>query len=300
MLDPLTVLDGDYKVLEELHRASGSTTYVARNLHLLRDVTVTVVPVSVPGGRATLTQLSSDTRTIIGLRNPNVIPVLEGRWLGRNAFAVVRARVRGSTLAELLGSAGNVPLLRVQATLEQVYPTLTWARQNGIALRHVSPEWVVFQQGSGRALLAFDTPLDVERPANSSNAEGTDDVCMLGKLARVMLSGNADAGDTRVPLEDLRPDLPRRVSIAADALAAGEWGGEEDVSQFLQILTSAGGASSDSSAAPRMTSMSPPRSTMTITAPPASIAPPLAHPHADAMLDEPASAASSDAPPPDA
>src|SRR4051812_22357204 len=99
MLDPLTGLDGDYKILGELHRTACGVTYLARNLHLLRDVTVTVVTLSAAGGRATLTQLSNDTRLFIGLRNPNIIPVLEGRWLGRNAFAVVRARVRGSTLA---------------------------------------------------------------------------------------------------------------------------------------------------------------------------------------------------------
>ncbi|MEO7084775.1 MAG: lysozyme inhibitor LprI family protein [Gemmatimonadaceae bacterium] len=225
-------LDSDYQVLTELYRAGGSVTYLARHLQLARDVTITAISAKADGGKVDLLQVEADTKRLIALRHPNIVPVLEGRWLDRQSFLVVRARVRGSTLDQLLSAIGAVPLLRVKSTLEQTHAALSFARANGIASRHIAPESLVFQQGSGRVLVGFDSPAGTSA-ARRPDGEN-EDTQTIGRLARVMLSGRLDADRDRTSLAELRPDLPTQIAGAADELVIG--GKDADVLAFFSRL----------------------------------------------------------------
>jgi uncharacterized protein YecT (DUF1311 family) len=147
-------LENDYQVLTELHRDGDTPTYLARHTGLNRDVTITVVRAA--GDRTYLDAFAQDAKLLADKRNPAVVPVIEGRWLDEHTFAIIRARVRGTTLDQLLSAIGTMPEPRVQATLRQVASALGWARANGIRHRRVSAQSVVFQQGSGRVLLALE------------------------------------------------------------------------------------------------------------------------------------------------
>ena len=70
--------------------------------------------------------------------------------------AIVRARVRGATLDQLVQTTGAMPVARVATTLEQVHSAIEWARNNGIVHRYVEADAIVFQQGSGRVLIELD------------------------------------------------------------------------------------------------------------------------------------------------
>jgi uncharacterized protein YecT (DUF1311 family) len=154
-------LEQDYQILTELHRDGETPTYLARHNALNRDVTITIVRAD--GDRSYLDAFASDARVLATKRNPAIVPVIEGRWLDDHTFAIVRARVRGSTLDQLLSAIGTMPEPRVQSTLRQIAPALAWARANGVKHRRLSGDSVVFQQGSGRVLLALEpwpTPSD--------------------------------------------------------------------------------------------------------------------------------------------
>src|SRR5438067_6786887 len=98
--DPISKLDSDYQILTELQRSGESRTYLARHLTLNRDVTITVTQAA--GDKSHLMRFAADAEKLVNERHPNIVPVIEGRWLGDDAYAVVRARVRGSTLDQLL------------------------------------------------------------------------------------------------------------------------------------------------------------------------------------------------------
>ncbi|HXT16421.1 MAG TPA: lysozyme inhibitor LprI family protein [Gemmatimonadaceae bacterium] len=147
-------LDGDYQILTELHRDGETPTYLARHIGLNRDVTISVVRAA--GDRSYLEAFAADAKILAERRNPAIVPVIEGRWLDEHTFAIVRARVRGSTLDQLLSAIGSMPEPRVSSTLRQVAAALGWARVNGVKHRRVSPQSIVFQQGSGRVLLALE------------------------------------------------------------------------------------------------------------------------------------------------
>jgi uncharacterized protein YecT (DUF1311 family)/serine/threonine protein kinase len=203
-------LEKDYQILTELHRTETSRTYLARHLELNRDVTVTVVDTP---DAATARRVAADAERLSSIRHPNVVPVIEGRALSDGTFAVVHARVRGSTLDQTLSAVGSMPLSRVAATLQQIDDALEWARANGIAHRGISADAVMFQQGSGRALVALDTfAMDT-----GAASEVCDDARTIGALAWEMLAGRHN-DDPSVPVASVRPDLSPNIAERVEAL----------------------------------------------------------------------------------
>jgi uncharacterized protein YecT (DUF1311 family) len=240
----LTELDTDYQVLTELHRTSDSRSYLARHLKLNRDVTITVVRAG--ADRKLLTRFDGDVTRLKSLRHPNVIPVIEGRWLRDGSYAVVRARVRGSSLDQLVSAVGPLPLPRVASSLDQVRSALDWARTNGVASRHVAQDAMIFQQGSGRVLLALDPTMGTI----GSIEETCDDIRTIGTLAWEMLSGLRVSEIGTRPLASVRPDLSPRVVAETESLMRCERGKTRDVAQYIALLSAAGASTAPASVAP--------------------------------------------------
>jgi uncharacterized protein YecT (DUF1311 family) len=218
----LSKLDNRYQILTELNRAGDSRAYLARHLELNRDVTIQVVRLPAGADEASAEHLASDAHILASSRHPHIIPVIEELPLGDGTYAVVRPRVRGTTLEQLISTVGTIPNLRVADTLEQVSGGLDWARAQGIVHRHVSPTGVVFQQGSGKVLLAFEPAPEIS--ATLPNA--CDDARMLGELAWRMLAGQRAAAARLSSLETVRPELSRTVIREVDALIQCDRTGE--------------------------------------------------------------------------
>lgn len=152
--ESLTKLDGKYQILTELHHCGESRTYLGRDLELNRDVTITVA--HAPRDKAFLNAYAADAGVLQTKRHPNIVPVLEGTWLDDATFAVVRARVRGSTLDQTVNAGGAMPEATIAVALDELTNALIWARDNGITSRCIEPETFVFQQGTGRVLIGFE------------------------------------------------------------------------------------------------------------------------------------------------
>ncbi len=234
----LSRLAGEYQILTELHRSGASRTYLARHLGLNRDVTITLLPAAsdAASNASVLAQLAADAQTLMTVRHANVVPMIEGRSLDGGAYAIVRARVRGSTLDHVLGSAQPMTSPRVASTLRQIDAALAWARANGIGHRHVSSAAVVVQQGDGRVL----TSLDPSPTAATAPFTECDDAHTLARLATTMLSGGRIAEPDAEALATLRPDLARSVIDRVTALSRCEAGGPKpDVRALIDALDTA-------------------------------------------------------------
>ncbi len=218
----LSKLDNRYQILTELNRAGDSRAYLARHLELNRDVTIQVVRLPEGADEASAEHLASDAHILASSRHPHIIPVLEELPLGDGTYAVVRPRVRGTTLEQLISTVGTIPNLRVADTLEQVSGALDWARARGVVYRHVAPTGVVFQQGSGKVLLAFEPAPEI----GTSLPNACDDARTLGELAWRMLAGPRAAAARLSSLETVRPELSRIVIREVDALIQCDRSGE--------------------------------------------------------------------------
>lgn len=183
----LSKLDSDYQILTELHRSAESVTYLARGTALNRDVAITVYQAT--GDVSHLSAFASDVEALKADKHPSIVPVLDGRWLDDSTYAVVHARVRGSTLDQLTSAVGALPPAKAEAALRDVEGALTWARGKGIVQRHVSPESLLFQQGNGRAMVAFEPSRIV-----------ADDAATLRELAAAMNAGRAATVAPVVPV----------------------------------------------------------------------------------------------------
>ena len=227
----LSKLDNRYQVLSELRRAQNGRTFLARHTELNRDVTIDVVRVA-RGDDEALRFLASDAELLSSRRHAHVIPVIEGRWLGDDAFAIVRPRVRGSTLTQLISALGTVPTQRMSGILEQVHNALEWARTNDIVNRSVAPDDIVLQQGSGRVLVAFGRDPDATELPNAC-----DDVRTVGQLAWAMLAGGPPAAAPTRPLAERRPDLSPKIIHDTEALITCDRdGAAPDVNAYLVSL----------------------------------------------------------------
>ena len=211
-LADLTKLDGDYQILTELHGEGDARTYLARHLHLNRDVTISVFRAAGGVTADTLAQFAADNRTLTEARHEHIVPDIDGVWLNEQTFAAVRARVRGATLDQTLSASGPMSIGRAAETLRDVVAAITWARETGIQQRNLAPSDIVFQQGSGRVLLSFEPANDDSRAARTE----CDDARTVRRLAIEMLAGEVDrnvsADEIAVPRS-----LPADV---ADVLAA--------------------------------------------------------------------------------
>jgi uncharacterized protein YecT (DUF1311 family) len=176
----VTKLGNDYQILTELHATAASRTYLARHLRLNRDVVITAYGAAGPRDREALVGYAEDVKRLAALRHPNIVPVIDGRWISDDSFAVILARVRGTTLQQIVTAEGAMPPAQVDDALRNVASALAWARGKGIVHRQVSPNSLVFQQGSGRPLLSFE-------PATVTS----DDAQTIRALASVMSGGAA-------------------------------------------------------------------------------------------------------------
>src|SRR5215510_1882540 len=221
----------DYEIISDLRESSSTRSYLARHRKLNRDVTVTVV--SVPAkSRNALEHFASDARMLSVMRHRNIVPVIEGRWIPTGGFAVVRARVRGTTLEDAIREDGALPGPRVGDILEQVKAVLEWARDNGIMNRGISASSIVLQQGSGRVMIELDAS------AASGMPDACDDAHTIGQLAFEMLSGELGVDANRA-LGEARPDLsPTIVRETKALMRCNHVVGPRDASTLIALLRS--------------------------------------------------------------
>src|SRR3954468_455129 len=95
----LTQLHDTYDIIGEIGGHGTVRLYPARRKDDGRDVLVTVMRSGgdVAQGKA-IAQFAADVNLLTTLRHPNVPQVLEGRWVGEDAFALVTDRIQGTSL----------------------------------------------------------------------------------------------------------------------------------------------------------------------------------------------------------
>ncbi|HVX41857.1 MAG TPA: lysozyme inhibitor LprI family protein [Gemmatimonadaceae bacterium] len=223
-------LESTYQILTELQATPGADTYLARHLTLNRDVTITVFRAAA-ADRAALERLAADAPRLVDLRHESIIPVIEGRWLDDGRFALVRARIRGSTLDQVMSAVGPMPAERTADTLRQVNTALEYARSNGITQRDVTADGLVFQQGTGRAMMAFDPVL-----GGAAASDACMDARTIGRLATEMLTGQRAGAPGAKPLALARPDLAPELVQRTNALANCTGAVAPDIPAYIALL----------------------------------------------------------------
>jgi hypothetical protein len=230
----LKLLDDKYERLGELRASDDTRMHLAKRRSDGADVLITVVHAASGGEHNALAHFASDTQMLARITHPNVPRVLEGRWLGKDVFAVVSERVHGTSLAELMSSGERFPYPRVATVLQRVTGVLDWARGQGVVHRGVTEDTLAFEHGTHRPVMSLAlTPVPLEGVPDASA-----DARMIGRLAWSMLTGKVLVGDaSEKALIALRPDLSQRVAGDTVAMIRSKRGVEPpDVQNFLAVI----------------------------------------------------------------
>src|SRR5215218_10347100 len=133
-----------------------------------------------------LDHLASDTKLLSGLRHRRLVSLVEGRWLGPDAFAVIREYVDDPSVADLLARGDSFTNTRIAAILREVHGVLQWVREQDVVHRQVTPDRLFLEPTSDRVRVSFGAgPLQRVRTTDAT----TEDVVTVVRLAVAMLTG---------------------------------------------------------------------------------------------------------------
>jgi len=236
----LAPITADYDIVGELGNDQSARILIAtRKPDTVRrrddDSRVHIEIVTKPEGDEAhaLDHLASDVKTLSGLRHRRLVSVLEGRWLGADAFAVVRERVDDPSVSERLAQGETFTNTRTAAILREVHGLLEWARGQDIVHRVVTPDRIFLEPKSDRVRVSFAAgPI----PRVRTSLPVTDDALAVVRLAVAMLAGNRDLNETREhSLAELRPDLPERLLEQTASLLENPTA-DIDVPSYLALI----------------------------------------------------------------
>lgn len=232
----LSALSDKYEIVGEYAPLGPNRRYPGRRREDGRDVLVTILRAApeVAQGKA-IAQFAADVNLLTTLSHPNVPQVLEGRWIGDDAFAYVTDRIQGTTLAELL-KGERMPNPRIADILADVDGVLEWARGERLSHRAVTPDNIWIERGTNRVFVSLE-PTDAPK---TNRPDARDDARTIGGLARVMLTAKPATEEHDGTLVTMRPDLPQRVVDATEKVAGCTINDETpDISAFLASLAMA-------------------------------------------------------------
>jgi hypothetical protein len=193
-----------YQIIGELRVGR---LYFARRRDDRTEVIVRVVRSSDTGGNNALAHLASDVQLLRTLSHPHMPRVLDGRWLGTEAFAVVGERIYGTTVQEILDRGERFTNPRIASLLEDVYAVVGWARAHGVVHRGVAPDSIIIERDTSRLFVTLGpTPIPITGiPGEAADAR------TIGRLAWTLLSGSPPDLDAESSLAELCPNLAARV-----------------------------------------------------------------------------------------
>jgi hypothetical protein len=235
----LTALADDFDIVGELGGAPGTRFLIATRKSVdgkRRDdpgrVIIEIVRSPEGDESHALDHVASDTKLLSSLRHRRLVPILEGRWVGDDAFAVVREQVDDPSVADLLERGDPFTNVRTAAILREVHGLLQWAREHDVVHRRVTTDRVFLEPTSDRVRVEFAAgPLQRVRAIDAT----TEDVQTVVRLAVAMLSGTRSEETEGQSFAELRPDLPERLHEETERLLR-EPASDHDLTLYLALI----------------------------------------------------------------
>lgn len=235
----LDQIEETYELIGELSGREDAQQFIAKRR--ADDAPVMISVFRTPRGDEgnAISHLASDTNRLAELRNRGLVPILEGRWVGTDAFAVVSERAGAPTLQELLSRREEeMSYARIAMILREVNGVIEWARAHKFVHRAVGLDTVFVEPGSDRVFVTFAV-----RPLPRTGLPGAEeDARNIARLARAMLTRSPAAPEREDrPLAELRPGLPARIISDTEKLLQPSRGRAEvpDIGAYISGLAMA-------------------------------------------------------------
>lgn len=232
----LSALEDTYRIVGELSARGPVREYLANRVDGGGDALILVgEPPQGDAGNA-LTLYAADVNLLATLEHRNLIPIREGRWIGQDRFAVVTERCAAPTIATLIARGESWSYPRIATILHEVNGLLEWSRKQKVVHRRITPDTLHLEPDTDRVLASF-----VAQPLTRQGAPGPEgDARTIAELAWALITRGRDLPHgVDDSLGIVRPELPRRIIEATDALMHEVRVGETDpprVADYIALV----------------------------------------------------------------
>lgn len=229
----LSALEDTYRIVGELSARDNIRSYLATRTSDGLDVLVIVEDAPQGDAGNALTHFAADANLLESLSHRNLIPIHDGRWLGESRFALVTGRCAAPTLATLVARNESWSYPRIATILHEVNGLLEWARKQKVVHRTLTTDTIHIEPDTDRVLASF-----IAQPLSKKGGPGAEgDSRTIAALAWTMITrGRALPSSPEDSIGIVRPELPRRVVEATDALLHGQRVGETEPPSVLDYI----------------------------------------------------------------
>ncbi|MEO5589872.1 MAG: serine/threonine-protein kinase [Gemmatimonadaceae bacterium] len=217
-IDLQAAFAGEYSLQREIGRGGMGVVYLARDVHLDRDVAIKVLPTHLARLANARERFIQEARTAAGLSHPHIVPIHRVGDAGGFVFFVM-SFVEGETLGERLRTQGPLPPTDIARVMREVAWALAYAHGRGIVHRDIKPDNILLEADTGRAMVTdfgiahggggsaladmgkimgtahFMSP---EQGANKP-VDGRSDIYSLGVVGYLAVSGRLPFDEASVP-----------------------------------------------------------------------------------------------------
>jgi len=236
--------EGQYTIQRLLGKGGMALVYLAREVHLARNVAIKVLPPELTFGHG-VERFKREAKTAAALDHPNIIPVYRVSTEG-TLFWYAMKYLEGQSLEQVLKDRGKLPLNLTITILRQVADALDYAHERKVVHRDMKPANVMLDNrnrvivtdfGIAKALSegtltasgsVIGTPYFMSPEQGMGKmVSGASDQYSVGVMAYRMLAGHVPfEGDSAIdvlhkhcmvqppPLENAAPGLPRHIYLA--------------------------------------------------------------------------------------
>ena len=150
----LSLLDGEYTILERIGAGGMGAVYKARQAALNRFVALKVLHTKFANRKEVLTRFRREARILSQLTHPNTLRVFDTGMLDDGRFYIVMELLEGRSLHRVIRTEAPLDEARAALIVSQVAFALDEAHAAGVLHRDIKPENIFLQA----------TPADLEFP----------------------------------------------------------------------------------------------------------------------------------------
>src|SRR6266566_1945856 len=160
---------GNYRLVRHLGHGGFAEVYLGEHLYLKSEAALKVLRTSPK--EEEMQRFLKEAQTLVGLRHPNIVRVLEFGVEGDIAFLVIDY-APGGTVRDRYPKESRLPLATTVAFVNQVATALQYAHNRGIIHRDVKPENILLDFDQHILLSDFGLALFAPSPELLSTQEG--------------------------------------------------------------------------------------------------------------------------------
>jgi serine/threonine-protein kinase len=201
------LLDGRYRLGEELARGGAATVWRAWDLRLDLPVAVKLLTPTRSTDPKMLERLRREARTLAGLTHPNVVGVRDLVIDSGRAYLVMEL-IEGRSLAARLAD-GPLPVWQAAAIAAGTCDALAAMHAIGVVHRDIRPANIVLPRAGTVKVMVGTSLYLAPQKATGAAADTRTDLYALGCVLYAMLTGDVlHLHQPRRPLHSYRADIP--------------------------------------------------------------------------------------------